>query len=281
MFKRTTITLMLSLLPCSLVARELPDDLKTRYEQLKTNLAVPSQCIEEAFDYDYASCVKYRPVCDGSACLKGYVHQFYYVLVEKSLYPSSEDVVNRFINFDQWTSGCEQDCDPEILRFQQSNIITLEQNDQNQTTYTEQYSRYSAQVKEGIINLGWHNIVSFTKFWRMPAAEGQEATVFFAVDNQPDLTKMTALNKDTITPTPAPFVSSKGLEFQFGLASLKDYNQDYWLITYGHDIRITKDLVPAIGGKILNRVIFNILDSIFEWDYLLFDPDLLVTIKED
>ena len=244
----------------------VPAEYQENFESLQANLIVPDQCIEEGFDQDLAVCIKAKPVCDGSSCLKGYVSQTLYVIVEKELYPTVDDTMEQFLSFDNWVDGCSSDCDNSVIKMNSSQTISMDRSDES-ITFAEQYMDFEALVKDGVINLGWHRMVTYTRYWGIQPLEGQLRTVFFAVDGD--------LN------APPEYQPSEGMKYQIGMANVADYNEDYWLVTYTHDIRITKDIMPNIGAKILNKVLFNIMGAVFDWDFAVFDRSSIVYVEDE
>ena len=259
--------------------RAVPQEFQAQLENLKaTSPDLPQRCVDEAFNFDYAACISYRVQCDGS-CIKGSVRQTLFVLVEKDLYPTEDEAIEPFINFDTWQQGCAADCDPSVVRINQSNIIRSESvNDQY--VYGEQYLNLEAYVEEGIINLDWQKMVTFHRYWRIDPLPGQSQSNFFVVDLSGDTTTMQAENQDSMVPTPAPFEGQEGLKYQRGISSIRDYDEWYWLLTYDHEIRIQQDLVPATGAKVLNRVFFNLFQGMYDWDFAIYDLGSAVIIRE-
>lgn len=271
---------MLFCLALPLQARDIPPDSQQILDNLIARLpSLPDQCREEAFDYDYGGCIMYSVVCDSRLCLRGWVHQTLFVIIEKDIYPTVEEALTTYLDFNSWEDGCREKCDPAVMRMNSSVLVDRDYGPDGIPTYSEQYLDFETFVTQGPIDLGWQEGISLTKFWRIPPVDGALMSTFFQVDTKRDYTSLRPL-VPRATPAP-PFKPAKGADFQHGVSSISDYNDYYWMITYDYSIRLQIDMLPDILATGLNESVLDIFKSTFDFDYVILDADRAVVIEYD
>ncbi len=205
--------------------------------------AIPADCAKSVAEVGYCSAVQ-------APTFKGPIDMQFFVVVDKSSYPTVDSIINRYLAFDYWPEFSKS-TDSDALLFNKS--ARMASFDKDQTTIYPHY--YDYKMKSPI---GYIKVRGVTHNYFVPAVTGAVRTLEFVAQ---------ANGPQTVPAGEKPLNGLEGVKFQTGAVHAVDCSSnpvafcsaDQFLLVYETNVQPDIDLLPKVAAASIQAGIESLL----------------------